>query len=346
MGNLFSHIYIMGNNLSFVSVIVPCRNEEKYIGKCLDSILEQDYPKENLEVLVVNGMSTDKTREIIEKFKIQNSKFKIQLIDNPKIITPSAMNIGIKNAKGEIIIKMDAHSVYEKDYISKCVEHLIQSGADNVGGVLKTIPAKNTLTARGIAICLSDFFGAGSSYFRTGSKEPREADAVAFGCYRKEVFQKIGLFDERMAKIEDLELNYRLRKAGGKIMLFPDIKALYYPSSVHLKYFFEHNFTDGIWATYPLKYGFKVSFRHLIPLIFTSGVILALIFSPFSFLSRFLFVLIFGSYLILNLFFSFKIAWREKEFKFLFILPVVFASRHIGYGFGSLYGFLKRLEKK
>ena len=327
-----------------VSVIVPCRNEEKYIGKCLESIIATDFPKEKMEILAVDGMSKDRTREIVRGYTKKYSF--VELLDNPRIITPAAMNVGIKNAKGEIIIKMDAHSVYEKDYISKCVEHLIQSGADNVGGVLKTIPAKNTLTARGIAICLSDFFGAGSSYFRTGSKEPREADAVAFGCYRKEVFQKIGLFDERMAKIEDLELNYRLRKAGGKIMLFPDIKALYYPSSVHLKYFFEHNFTDGIWATYPLKYGFKVSFRHLIPLIFTSGVILALIFSPFSFLARFLFVLIFGSYLILNLFFSLKIAWREKEFKFLFILPIVFASRHIGYGLGSLYGFLKRLEKK
>ena len=322
-----------------VSVIVPCRNEEKFIEKCLDSILGQDYPKEKMEILAVDGMSKDKTREIIKNYS-EKYPF-LKLLDNPRVITPSAMNIGIKNAKGEIIIKMDAHSVYEKDYISKCVEHLIESGADNVGGVLKTIPAKNTLEARAIAISLSHFFGAGSSYFRTGSKEPREVDAVAFGCYKKEVFQKIGLFDERMAKIEDLELNYRLRKAGGKIMLFPDIKALYYPSSDNLKDFLKHNFTDGIWATYPLKYGFKVSLRHLIPLIFVSGVILALIFSPFSFLARFLFVLIFGSYLILNLFFSFKIAVREKDFRFFFIMPLVFGARHIGYGLGSVWGIIK-----
>jgi len=328
---------------SFVSVIVPCLNEEQFIEKCLDSILGQDYPKEKMEILAVDGMSKDRTREIVGDYTKKYSF--VELLENPRKITPAAMNMGIKNAKGEIIIKMDAHSVYEKDYISKCVKHLIESGADNVGGVLKTIPAKNTLTAKAIAISLSHFFGAGSSYFRIGSKEPREVDAVAFGCYKKEVFQKIGLFDERMAKIEDLELNYRLRKAGGKIMLFPDIKAFYYPSSVHLKDFLKHNFTDGIWATYPLKYGFKASFRHLIPLIFASGIILALIFSLFSFLACFLFVLIFGSYLILNLFFSFKIAWREKEFKFLFILPVVFTSRHIGYGLGSLYGFIKILAQ-
>ncbi len=308
--------------LPIVSVIVPCLNEEKYIGRCLDSVVAQDFPKDKLEILVVDGISEDKTREIVKNYK-EKYPF-LKLLDNPRVITPSAMNIGIKNAKGEIIIKMDAHSVYEKDYISKCVEHLIESGADNVGGVLKTIPAKNTLEARAIAISLSHFFGAGSSYFRTGSKELREVDVVAFGCYKKEVFQKIGLFNEKMAKIEDLELNYRLRKAGGKIMLFPDIKAFYYPSSDNLKDFLKHNFTDGIWATYPLKYGFKSSFRHLIPLIFVLTLPLSI-----------------WPYIPISLFFSLKIAVREKDFRFFFIMPLVFGARHIGYGLGSVWGIIK-----
>src|SRR3989344_6023189 len=147
----------------FVSIIVPCRNEEGFISDCVKSILNQDYPREKLEVFIVDGMSTDRTREIVQSHKLQTTNYKLELLDNPKVITPSAMNIGIKNAKGEVIIKMDAHSIYEKDYVSKCVEHLIESGADNVGGVLKAVPSKNTLTAKAIAISLSHFFGAGGS---------------------------------------------------------------------------------------------------------------------------------------------------------------------------------------
>jgi len=311
--------------LPTVSIIVPCRNEERFISACLDSIIANDYPKDRFEVLVVDGMSTDKTREIIKRY---NQKYPfLKILDNPKAITPAAMNIGIKNSKGEIIIKMDAHSVYEKDYISKCVEHLEESGADNVGGVLKAIPVKNTLTAKTIAISLSHFFGAGGSYFRTGTDNPREVDTVAFGCYWKKIFDKIGLFDERMAKIEDLELNFRLRRAGGKIMLFPDIKAFYYSSSDNLKDFFKHNFIDGIWATYPLKFGFKVSLRHLIPLIFVLTLPLSI-----------------WPYIPLSLFFSVQIAFREKDFRLFFVMPLVFGARHIGYGLGSIIGLIKLLK--
>lgn len=305
----------------FVTVIVPCLNEERHIAECLTSIVENEYPKDRVEILVVDGMSNDKTREIIKKFQNPNVKCQIKLLDNQRVITPAAMNVGIRNAKGDIIIKMDAHSVYEKDYISKCVQHLEESGADNVGGVLRPIPANHTLVARAIAVCLSHPFGAGGSYFRTGVEEPREVDTAAFGCYRKEVFDNIGFFDERMEKIEDLELNYRLKRAGGKIMLFPDIRASYYPSSDNPTDFFVHNFTDGIWATYPLKYGFKVGLRHFIPLVFVLTLPLSI-----------------WPYILLSLFFSAQIALREKDLRLFFAMPLVFAARHIGYGLGSWYG--------
>lgn len=310
-----------------ISVIIPCRNEEKFISECLESIINNDYPKEQLEVLVVDGMSEDKTREIVKKYCQQYSFLK--LLENPKKITPAALNIGIKNSKGEIIIKMDAHALYEKDYISKCVKYLKTSGADNIGGVLRTLPAKNTLWARAIAHCLSHPFGAGTSYFRTGVKTPRWVDTVAFGCYKKEIFEKIGLFNENMAQVEDFELNWRLRKAGGKIMLFPDIKAFYYPSSDNLKDFFKHNFTDGIWATYPLKYGFEVSLRHLIPLILVLTLPLSI-----------------WLYIPISLFFSTQIAFHGKDIRLFFAMPLAFGARHIGYGIGSIWGLVKILIKK
>ncbi len=313
------------NYLPFVSIIVPCRNEERFISKCLESIINNDYPKEEMEVLVVDGMSKDKTREIVKNYS--KKYLFLKLLDNSRIITPAAMNIGIEDSRGEIIIKMDAHSFYPKDYISKCVKYLKESGADNVGGILITLPAKDTLIAKVIAISLSHPFGAGSSYFRIGSKNPREVDTVAFGCYKKEVFEKIGLFDEKMAKIEDLELNYRLRRAGGKIMLFPDINAFYYPSSDNLKDFFWHNFTDGFWTTYPLKFGFFSSpWRHLVPLAFVLTLPLNIWF-----------------YIPLSLFFSLQIAFRERDFRLFFIMPLAFGVRHFSYGLGSVWGLFKIL---
>ena len=314
----------------FVSVIVPCLNEERHIEECLESIIANDYPKDKLEILVVDGYSKDKTREIVKTRGEQLALMGVQLrlLDNPKRIIPAAMNRGIAEAKGDIIIKMDAHCVYAKDYISKCVEHLEESGADNVGGVLKSIPANNSLMAKAIAVCLSHVFGTGGSYFRTGASEAMEVDTVAFGCYKREVFDKIGLYDERMVKTEDLELNSRLRKAGGKIMLFPDIKALYYPSSNTLGDFFKHNVTDGIWATVPMRYGFHVSFRHWIPLIFV--LVLPVSIWP---------------YIPISLFFSVQTAFREKDARLFFAMPLAFAARHIGYGIGSLAGLVKLLRK-
>lgn len=313
----------------FVTAIVPCLNEEQHIAKCLDSIIANDYPKEQLEILVVDGGSKDKTREIVKSKGEQLSFMHVQLrlLDNPRITTPAAMNIGIAQAKGDIIIKMDAHCVYAKDYISKCVEHLEESGADNVGGVLESIPAKSSLMAKAIAICLSHVFGTGGSYFRTGASEPKAVETVAFGCYRREVFDKIGLYDERMAKTEDLELNSRLRNAGGKIMLFPDIKALYYPSSHTLAEFFKHNVTDGIWATYPLKYGFRVSLRHIIPLLFVLTVFIS-----------------FWLYIWVSLIFSAQVAAEQKDWRLAFVMPLAFGARHIGYGVGSIIGLFKLLN--
>jgi glycosyltransferase involved in cell wall biosynthesis len=314
--------------MSKVTVIVPCLNEEKHIAECLDSIIANDYPKDQLEVFVVDGMSKDKTREIAAEYTAKYSY--IQLLDNIKITTPAAMNVGIMRSKGDIIVKMDAHSLYSKDYISKCVQHLEESGADNVGGVLESVAAADTLEAESIAICLSHVFGAGGSHFRIGAAEPMEVDTVAFGCYRREVFDTIGLYDERMEKTEDLELNIRLKKAEGRIVLFPDIKALYYPSSENIQAFFAHNIIDGMWTTYPLQFGFTSgSLRHYIPLVFVLTL-------PVSF----------WLYIWVSLLFSLQVAAAEKNWRFLFIMPLAFGARHIGYGIGSLYGFIKIILQK
>lgn len=327
----------MKKDLPFVSVIIPCRNEEKYIGQCLDSIIEQDFEKENLEVLVVNGASQDNTRGVVNKYANQHPF--IKLLENREKYTPFGLNIGIREAKGEIIVRMDAHARYEKDYISKCVKYMKEYNADNVGGVIKTLPTQNTFVAKAIAICLSSLFGA-ASFFRLGSRKIREVDTVFGGCYRKEIFQKIGLYNENLIRSQDIELNLRLKKIGGKIILSPDIVSYYYPSADFIS-FLEHNFNDGFWVTYPLNFNVRIfRLRHLIPLIFTSSILLLLILIQFSFVFRFSLVVVFGTYLILNLFFSFLAVLKNGP-KYFLIMPGVFFVRHFVYGLGSIWGLIK-----
>jgi len=325
-----------------VSVIIPCRNEEKFIRKCLDSIIVQDFPKEELEILVVDGMSGDKTREILKKYQEKYSFIKV--LDNPKKITPSDLNIGIKNSKGDIIIRMDSHAFYQKNYISRCLNYLERYKADNVGGAVRTLPAKNTLVANAIAISLSHFFGAGGSHFRTGAEKPKWVDTVFGGCYKKEVFKRVGLFNENLVRSQDMEFNLRLKRTGGKILLAPDIISYYYPKS-NFRDFFFHNIKDGIWAVYPLRF-VKMPFRlrHYIPLIFSLSLFFSLALSIFFVSGKVLFVLIFGSYLFLDLFFSLKISLK-KGLKYFFILPAVFTIRHFGYGIGSLVGVIRLFKK-
>ncbi|MDD2913665.1 MAG: glycosyltransferase family 2 protein [Candidatus Pacebacteria bacterium] len=329
---------------SFVSIIIPCRNEEKFISKCLDSFLKQNYPKDKMEILVIDGMSTDKTREIAREYS-EKYPF-IKLIDNKNKFTPFALNLGIKNSKGDIITIAGSHTKYDKDYILKCLKYLEEYKADNVGGILKTIPKKDTLIAKAIAFSLSSFFGAGNSAFRTGATKPKFVDTVFGGCYKKEVFNKIGLFNENLIRSQDMEFNMRLKRAGGKILLSPDIIAYYYPKD-NLIDFFKHNFKDGFWAIYPLKFvKIPLKFRHYIPLIFILILSVSFIFHLLDFVFfTFLFQFTIVSYLLFSSFFSLKITTREKDLKYFSIMILVFAIRHFGYGIGSLWGVFKLIKE-
>jgi glycosyltransferase involved in cell wall biosynthesis len=333
----------MERNFPLVSIIIPCRNEAKFIEKCLDSLIEQNYPKEKMEILVVDGMSEDKTREIIKDY-LSEYRF-IRFLDNPKKFTPFGFNIGIKQSRGNIVIRMDAHTTYQNDYISKCLKYLYKYNTDNVGGITKILPSKDNLIGKAIALSLSNSFGVGNAYYKAGQPaKPRWVDTVFGGCYKKEVFEKIGLFNENLVRSQDLEFNLRLKKAGGKILLVPEIVSYYYAKS-NLKDFFIHNFEDGIWAIYPLKF-VKTPFRlrHYFPLLFTVGLIgsalLAILFPVF--LIFFLFIVLF--YFLVNFYFSLKIAIGEKDFRYFFIMPIVFFARHFGYGLGSILGLIKLLQ--
>lgn len=334
------------NNTPFVSIIIPCHNEERFIGKCLDSILLNDYPKEILEVLVVDGMSEDKTQKIVEGYCGKYSF--VKLFRNYKRIVPSALNIGIINAKGDVVMRMDAHNSYEKDYITQCVSYMQNYPVDNVGGVLTTLPGSNTLIAKSISIALSSPFGVGNAYFRIGLKEPKYVDTVPFGCYRRDVFERIGFFNENLVRNQDIEFNLRLKKAGGKILLAPEIVSYYYARST-IKGLFEQNFKNGFWVLYSTKYAkIPFSLRHLIPFFFVLSLLGSFFLSCFieSFIYLFFFVI--GIYLAATVYYSFKISLKEG-LKHFFVLPVVFATLHLSYGFGSFWGMfalIKRVKRK
>ena len=209
-----------------VSLILPCRNEASYIRGCLDSILAGTYPHDRLELFVVDGRSDDATRDIVAEYAERYPW--IQLVDNPERIVPSALNLGVRQATGDIIARVDAHAIYPPDYLSLLVEAMVETGADNVGGRVVTVPSGKTAQAQAIAFALAHPFGVGNSYFRIGSANRRWTDTVPYGCYRREVFDRIGLFDEDLVRNQDEEFNYRLIGAGGRVLLLPEVASLYF----------------------------------------------------------------------------------------------------------------------
>jgi glycosyltransferase involved in cell wall biosynthesis len=209
-----------------VSVIVPCRNEAQHLEACLDSIVASEYPSDRLEVMVVDGRSEDASREIAERYARRHAW--IRVLDNPRRVVPVALNLGIQQATGDVIIRLDAHGVYPPDYVPRLVTALLETGADNVGGQLVTLPGGAGAVPRAIAIALSHPFGVGNSYFRIGVAEPRWTDTVPFGCFRRDVFTRFGLFDEELVRNQDDELNHRILHRGGRVLLLPSVVARYY----------------------------------------------------------------------------------------------------------------------
>ena len=246
-----------------VSIIIPCRNEAGYIERCLDSILAGEYPVDHLEILVADGRSTDGTRQILESYTRRNPA--VVLLDNPEGTTPSGLNTAIRASSGTIVIRMDAHVLYPADYIPRLVQALHESGADNVGGVLETLPAEDTPIARAIALGMSHRFGVGNAHFRVGTTERREVDTVPFGCFRREVFNRVGLFDEELIRNQDDEFNFRLIARGGRILLLPDVSCRYFarPSLRQLsRMYYQYGYFKPLVAR---KIGRVMTVRQLIP---------------------------------------------------------------------------------
>ncbi len=213
----------------FISVIVPVFNEADYIRPFLQCLLEQDYPSEKTEFLLVDGGSRDGTVQVLQEFVSANPCLK--MLSNPFRYVPHALNIGLERSRGRIIIRMDVHAKYPRDYLSSLVYWLQETAADNVGGIWWTQPAAAEAKARAIAKAVSSPFGVGNAVYRTGASKPMDVDTVPFGCYWRDVFSRIGFFDQELLRNQDDEFNSRLIQAGGKIVLLPQIRIDYYARS-------------------------------------------------------------------------------------------------------------------
>jgi glycosyltransferase involved in cell wall biosynthesis len=209
-----------------ISIIVPCRNEERFIGPCLDSILATHYPPHDMEVLVVDGRSDDRTREILDRYAEKSTA--VVVLDNPERIVSTALNRGIRAATGEVIVRLDAHAVYPAEYVPRLVSALLETGADNVGGRMVTMPAGPGPVHKAIALALAHRLAVGNAYFRIGSTRRRWVDTVPFGCYRRDVFARFGMFDEDLVRNQDDEFNHRIIRNGGRVLLLPDVVSCYY----------------------------------------------------------------------------------------------------------------------
>jgi glycosyltransferase involved in cell wall biosynthesis len=327
--------------MPFVSIICPVCNESKFIDGCINSIINQDYPKDQLEVLFVDGDSNDDTKEKVQFYAEKYSY--IHLLDNPRRIVPTALNLGINASKGDVIIRLDGHCIYPINYVSLLVKYLF---ADNVGGVWNTLPAKDNSVCRAIALASSHKFGVGNSMHKTGSKEIIETDTVPFGCYRRDVFNKIGLFDEELIRNQDDEFNARLINNGGKIFLIPQL-VINYSARDTVGKMSKMYYQYGLFK--PLvnkKLGAPATVRQFFPAAFVLGLIGGGIVSSFSAILAIIYLSVLILYTILSFCFSIFCAYKWKDWKQAFILPIIFFIIHFSYGTGYWNGIFNILLQR
>jgi glycosyltransferase involved in cell wall biosynthesis len=317
--------------LKTVSIIIPCRNEEMYIARCINSVLSQDYAAACIDILVCDGMSTDLTRTIVAGYTKKQKN--VQILDNFQKTTPFALNLGISNSNSDVVIILGAHSEILPDYVSSCVEILFSSeDIGCVGGIIEN--RVENFYSNPIAAAMSSPFGVGNASFRTGLKVGY-VDTVAFGAYKRSVFNKIGLFDEELVRNQDDEFNFRLIKSSLKIYLSKNIRSIYYVRSSFANLFRQY-FQYGYWKVYVnKKHKVITSGRQLAPFFFVLFILLGCIASAFSHL--FFFIYCFALFIYIVSAFIMALFTRKANVS---LIVYSFFILHFGYGLGYWKGFM------
>ena len=318
---------------SDISVLIPCRNEVQYIEKAVDSILNQEYPYGEIEVIIIDGLSDDGTLEVIERLIHKDNRVKI--VQNTAQTTPHAMNLGLKTAKYDLILRIDAHAFAGQDFLKNNYK-AITKGSDIMcaGGRINNIYENNISEIIGYAMSCS--FGVGNATFRVGGNEGF-VDTVAFGVYKKEVFDKVGVFNEELIRNQDDELNFRITKQGYKILYDPAIQSFYYVRASVGKLYKQY-YQYGYWKVYVNRmHKTLTSVRQIIPVLFVLGLVLGAVLSLLVTSFAYLYVSGILFYIVLALVFGIK---TTKSFKKGGMTALIFPVLHWSYGLGYLNGLL------
>lgn len=322
--------------LPLVSVIIPVRNEATHIARTLRAILAQDYPSSRTEVIVVDGMSSDGTRDIVRSFQAKQPR--IRLVDNPGKIAPTGLNAALRLVSGSIIIRIDGHCEPAPDYISRCTHHLRKGNIDGVGGPIDTIG--DSFVAKVIAAAMSSPFGVGGSAFRTVKNRAMEVETIAFPAYTRRAIQKTGLYDEQLVRNQDDEYNYRLIKLGGTLLLSPDIRSRYF-SRASLRSLWRQYFQYGFWKVRVMqKHPRQMRLRQFVPPTLVMTLIVLAVASAWPGPGRIAILAVIAAYLAALLLGSFCTS-RHTGWSYLPIFPFVFATIHLSYGLGFIAGLLR-----
>lgn len=331
--------------MPLVSVIVPCYNEQATIGLLLDAIRQQTFPSQDMEVVIADGMSTDRTRAEIESFQQNHPELAVRWVENPKRVIPAGLNCALAAASGQYIIRLDAHSVPAIDYVERCVENLQAGLGENVGGVWEIRPYGNSLMERAIAIAAAHPLGVGDARYRYTS-EASYVDTVPFGAFKREVFEQYGKFDEQLLTNEDYEFNARLRQNGGKIWLDPRIHSTYFARPT-LTALAKQYWRYGYWKLQMLRrYAKTLRWRQALPPLFVAGILLLLILAPFWGLARLGLLLALVMYALMIFLGSLPAAMRRHDFALALTIPLAIATMHFSWGAGFLWSLLQTLVRR
>ncbi|HEX9090356.1 MAG TPA: glycosyltransferase family 2 protein [Anaerolineales bacterium] len=322
-----------------VSLIVPCYNEEATIGQLLLAIECQTYPLADLEVIIADGLSTDHTREVISEYQSSHPNLAIRVIDNTKRIIPAGLNRAIEAARGKYLIRMDAHSIPEQDYIKDCVHDLEAGLGDNVGGIWKIQPGANTWIAQAIAIAVAHPLGVGDALYRIGGAA-QEVDTVPFGAFHRGLIDRIGKFDETLLTNEDYEFNVRIRQSGGKVWMNPAIRSIYFARST-LKELSRQFWRYGYWkARMLLRYPKTLRWRQLLPPLFVLALLSMGLLSFGWYLARLSLAIIVILYTLVICATGIQMSISRKIPSLMIGFPLAIATIHLAWGSALLWGLL------
>jgi glycosyltransferase involved in cell wall biosynthesis len=326
--------------MHLVSIIIPCYNEQKRIRSLLVALYAQTYPRESIEVVIADGISTDHTRAIIEGFTITCPDLNIRLIDNPKRTIPSGLNLGIRASHGDIIIRIDAHSQPYPDYVERCVDSLVTGLAENVGGVWEIKPGDQTWMAQSIAKAAALPIAVGDAMYRHATK-PAYVETVPFGAFKREIFALVGFYDETLLTNEDYEFNSRILQSDGRIWLDPKIRSQYFARST-LTELSRQYWRYGYWKWKMLRrYPKTLRWRQALPPLFVLSLLLTTVAAFFYHQLWIIPVSELIIYYLILMVVSFQTSIQNKNWKIFFGIPPAITAMHFSWGLGLLWSIIK-----